>query len=358
LNVGVTANSHKVIRKLLDGAREVAAKSGVQLRAGHKGGENRPDAEVRYLESNEAAHDALQTGAVNVLGGTAWMWAREEFANTIDVLFVDEAGQMSLANVLAVAQSPKSIVLLGDPQQLDQPTQGTHPDGVAVSALQHILGSDKTIPEDRGIFLPLTWRMAPSLCGFSSEMYYERRLHSKPGLERQVLENAGDLSGSGLRFIDVEHDGNRNHAPEEVEVVARLVERLTSGVTWIDDDGNVRPIGLEQILIVAPYNTHVNRLVEKLPPGARVGTVDKFQGQEAPVVIYSTATSRPEDAPRGLEFLYNPNRLNVATSRARCTAILVASPHLYQPECRTVRQIKLANGLCRFRELATPLTIS
>ena len=360
LTVGVTANSHKVIRKLLDGAREAAANGKVSLRAGHKGGENRPDAppeEVRYLDTNEAAFEALQSGIVNVLGGTAWMWAREEFANTIDVLFVDEAGQMSLANVLAVAQSAKSIVLLGDPQQLDQPTQGSHPDGVAVSALQRILGTDKTIPEDRGIFLPLTWRMAPALCGFSSEMYYESRLHSKPGLERQALQNAGELSGSGLRFIDVDHDGNRNHSPEEVEIVAQLVERLTSGgVTWMDENGIARSIGLDEILVVAPYNTHVNRLVERLP-GARVGTVDKFQGQEAPVVIYSMATSRPEDAPRGLEFLYSPNRLNVATSRARCAAILVASPHLYQPECRTVRQIKLANGLCRFREMAKPLTL-
>jgi uncharacterized protein len=177
-------------------------------------------------------------------------------------------------------------------------------------------------------------------------------------LERQALQNAGDLSGAGLRFVDVDHDGNRNHSPEEVQVVARLVESLTSGgVTWIDEKGVSRSIDLTQILIVAPYNTHVNRLIERLPEGARVGTVDKFQGQEAPVVIYSMATSRPEDAPRGLEFLYSPNRLNVATSRARCAAILVASPHLYQPECRTVRQIKLANGLCRFREMAKPLTL-
>ena len=360
LNVGVTANSHKVIRKLIDGACEVAAKAGIALHAAHKDGQvDDPSDQVISIPSNDGALAALQSGTVNVLGGTAWLWAREEFANTIDVLFVDEAGQMSLANVLAVAQAANSIVLLGDPQQLDQPTQGAHPDGVAVPVLQHILGEDKTIPAARGIFLPLTWRMAPSLCGFSSEMYYESRLRSKPGLERQVLQNAGDLAGAGLRFVDVDHDGNRNHSPEEVETVARLVERLTSGgVTWLDEQGNLKPVGIDDVLIVAPYNTHVNRLIEKLPSGARVGTVDKFQGQEAPVVIYSMATSRPEDAPRGLEFLYSPNRLNVATSRARCTAILVASPYLYQPECRTVRQIKLANGLCRFREMARPLTLA
>ena len=283
------------------------------------------------------------------------MWSREEFANSIDVLFVDEAGQMALANVLAVSQAARNIVLLGDPQQLDQPQQGSHPDGVAISALQHILGTDKTIPAERGIFLPLTWRMAPSLCAFSSEMYYERRLKSKPGLEHQVIQGAGDLSG--LRCIDVDHDGNRNHSPEEVDVVLQLVERLTSpGVTWTDEKRNARPVRIDDILVVSPYNTQVNRLTERLPEGARVGTVDKFQGQQAPIVIYSMATSRPEDAPRGLEFLYSPNRLNVATSRAQCAVILVASPHLFQPECRTVRQIKLANGLCRFREMATELS--
>jgi uncharacterized protein len=198
--------------------------------------------------------------------------------------------------------------------------------------------------------------MSPPLCRLTSELYYERRLKPVAGLERQQLVNAGDLSGSGLWYLDVEHDGNRNHSPEEVEAIDALVRRLTSpGVMWQDATGASRPLILNDILVVTPYNTQVNRLVEKLAVGARVGTVDKFQGQQAPVVIYSMATSRPEDAPRGMEFLYSPNRLNVATSRAQCAVILVASPNLFRPECRTVRQMKLANGLCRFRELATSL---
>ena len=236
--------------------------------------------------------------------------------------------------------------------------EGKPLDGIAVSALQHILGGQKTIPEDRGIFLPTTHRMAPSLCRLSSELYYERRLFSKKDLEHQKLQNAGDLGGSGLWYVEVDHDGNRNQSLEEVDVVAALINRLTSpGVTWTDENQVDQPLGVNDILIVAPYNSQVNRLAERLPAGARIGTVDKFQGQEAPVVIYSLATSRPEDAPRGMEFLYSPNRLNVATSRARCAVILVASPHLFQPECRSVRQIKLANGLCRFRELATSLAV-
>lgn len=158
-------------------------------------------------------------------------------------------------------------------------------------------------------------------------------------------------------MIGVEHDGNRNHSPEEVVAVRNLVTRLTSaGVQWSDEKGRLHQLDLEDVLVVSPYNSQVNHLAEVLPGGARVGTVDKFQGQQAPVVIYSMATSRPEDAPRGMEFLYSPNRFNVATSRAQCVAILVASPHLFRAECRSVRQIKLANGLCRYRELANGFT--
>jgi superfamily I DNA and/or RNA helicase len=154
--------------------------------------------------------------------------------------------------------------------------------------------------------------------------------------------------------VKVDHDGNCNSSHEEVEVVANLVARLTApGVRWIDQHGRDAQITPQDILIVAPYNAQVSRLAERLgATGIRVGTVDKFQGQEAPVVIYSTATSSPDDAPRGMEFLYNPNRLNVATSRARCAAILVTSARLFEPDCRTPRQMKLANALCRYQEVA------
>lgn len=306
------------------------------------------------LGSNEEALHALQSWKANVLGGTAWLWARPEFAKAVDVLFIDEAGQMLLANVLAVSHAAKNVVLLGDPQQLEQPQKGSHPEGVNASALQHILGEHQTLPSDRGIFLPVTWRLAPSICSFTSELFYETRLASKPGLERQRLTGVGDFDGSGLWVVEVDHDGNRNSSIEEIDVVADLVARLTAlGAPWTDEHGKDEQMTSNDILVVSPYNAQVSRLVERLEStGVRVGTVDKFQGQEAPVVIYSMATSRPEDAPRGMEFLYSLNRLNVATSRARCAAILVASPLLFEPECRTPRQMKLANALCRYRELA------
>jgi len=308
---------------------------------------------IDALGSNDAALTALQSGEADVLGGTAWLWARPEFAKAVHVLFVDEAGQMSLANVLAVSTAANSIVLLGDPQQLDQPQKGSHPEGVNASALEHILGEHQTISPDRGIFLPVTWRLPPSICSFTSELFYEHRLTSKPGLEHQRLAGVGEFDGSGVRVVEVDHDGNRNSSVEEVEVVANLVARLTEpGAQWVNQNGEALPMACTDVLVITPYNAQVSRLADRLGPTVRVGTVDKFQGQQAPVVIYSMATSRPEDAPRGMEFLYSLNRLNVATSRARCLAILVASPRLFEPECRTPRQMKLANALCRYRELA------
>lgn len=354
--VGVTATGHKVIQNLLVAVGKAAKKTDVGVRLAHKSddGEAAGGAmPIDTLGSNEVSLAALQSGEANVLGGTAWLWARPEFANAVDVLFVDEAGQMSLANVLAVSGAAKSIVLLGDPQQLDQPQKGSHPEGVNVSALQHTLGDHETIPPDRGIFLRVTWRLAPSICSFTSELFYERKLTSKPGLEHQCLTGVGQFDGSGLWIVDVDHDGNRNSSMEEIEAVAGLVGRLTApGVRWVDEDGKILPMNGNDVLVITPYNAQVSRLADRLGPSVRVGTVDKFQGQEAPVVIYSMATSRPEDAPRGMEFLYSLNRLNVATSRARCVAILVASPRLFEPECRTPRQMKLANALCRYRELA------
>jgi predicted RecB family nuclease len=355
LRVGVTANSHKVIRKLLQETRDLVRNGRQTVALAHRDDEDPtdPTPEGITLVSNEGAAEGIHNGTIDVLGGTAWLWSRDDLREAVDVLFLDEAGQMALANVVAVARGARSLVLLGDPQQLDQPQKGTHPDGVAAPALEHLLGGRQTMPDDHGIFLPTTWRMPSSLSAFTSEVYYERRLASEKSLEQQRLLNAGMFDGAGLWCLDVDHDANRNQSVEEVDVVVNLVQQLTTGAQWTDAKGRTKPLGIEDILIVSPYNSQVNRLRERLPAESRVGTVDRFQGQEAPVVIYSMATSRPEDAPRGLEFLYNPNRLNVATSRARCAVILVASPHLYQPECRSVKQIRLANGLCRFRELAT-----
>ena len=262
---------------------------------------------------------------------------------------------MSLANVLAVSQAAKSLVLLGDPRQLEQPMQGTHPEGTDVSALDHILGEHATIPPNRGLFLDETWRLHPSICAFTSELYYDSRLHSRPGLENQIVRSTGPIYGTGLRYIPVQHNGNQSSSAEETEVVKGLVDSILSAhSTWVDRDGIEAPITIKNILIIAPYNAQVFELQRRIPAG-HIGTVDKFQGQEAPIVIYSMTTSSHADAPRGMEFLYSANRLNVATSRALCLCILVGSPTVFEAETRTPRQMLLANGFCRYLELATTL---
>jgi uncharacterized protein len=192
--------------------------------------------------------------------------------------------------------------------------------------------------------------MHPTVCAFTSEVFYEGRLRAHEGLQLQGLEGAGELSGAGLWLVPVDHEGNQNTSPEEVNVVEALVARLLRA-SWTNTGDVSAPIRLDDILIVAPYNAHVFAIRDRVA-GARVGTVDRFQGQEAPVVIYSMATSSPADAPRGMEFLYSLNRLNVATSRARCAVVLVVNPRLFEPDCRSPRQMRLANALCRFRELS------
>jgi superfamily I DNA and/or RNA helicase len=259
---------------------------------------------------------------------------------------------MSLANVLAVSQAAKTVVLIGDPQQLDQPMQGSHPEGTDVSALDHILGGEQTISADKGLFLERTWRLHPDICSFTSEVFYNGKLVSREGLQKQVITAAGPINGSGLRYLPVLHHGNQNSSPEEATAVSALVESiLESKATWIDRDGHEEAVRLDDIIIITPYNAQVFEIQQRLP-GAWVGTVDKFQGQEAPIAIYSTATSSRADAPRGMEFLYSLNRLNVATSRAKCVSIMVGSPELFETDCRTPRQAQLANAFCRFLELA------
>jgi len=357
--VGVCAVSHKVIVNLMREVMKAAGEEDVPVRCMRKAEKGAvAESGIAVTDDNAGVLAALRGRQANVAGGTAWLWSREEYFEAVDVLFVDEAGQMSLANVLAIAPAAKSVVLLGDPQQLEQPIQGSHPEGTAVSALEHVLGGAKTIAGDRGLFLEETWRLPPAICDLTSELFYERRLRSRAGVERQALIGEGTFAGSGVWFVPAHHDANQGSSPEEVEIAAELVRSLTAdGTRWRDRDAREHPLTLADILVIAPYNAQVADLAAGLPEGSRVGTVDRFQGQEAPVVIYSMATSRPEDAPRGMEFLYSPNRFNVATSRAQCACIVVGSPRLFEPDCQSPRQMKLANAFCRFLEVAREVRI-
>ena len=356
--IGVTALSHKVIRNLLDAVVEAAQEKNIAgVRCIHRENDGEESEGVAVAKKdNQEALAALRSGKANVLGATSWLWSALSASEVVDVLFIDEAGQMSLSDVLALSQAAKKLILLGDPQQLERPLKGSHPDGAEKSALEHLLNGRKTISQDMGFLLPQTWRLHPSVCSYTSEVFYEGKLSSHAITHHRILQGHASINGAGLWFVAADHQGNRNSSPEEVEIVAQLVRGLLKPeVKWFRSIGNQRQLKADDILIVAPYNAQIADLSARLP-GLRIGTVDKFQGQEAPVVIYSLTTSSPEDAPRGMEFLFSLNRLNVATSRAMTTVIVVGNPRLFEPDCRTPRQMQLANALCRFRELATPVT--
>jgi uncharacterized protein len=339
--VGVTAQSHKVIEHLLDAVEQAAHEEAFAFK-GYKRGS---DYKGRFIEPGPKDIEAYRDPDVGLIAGTSWLFAPEELDDSLDVLVIDEAGQISLADALAMGTSASSMILLGDPLQLAQVTQGVHPPGSGASVLEHLLDGHDTIPPDRGVFLELTRRMRPEVCRFISKTFYDSRLHPIDECSTRSL-----AAGAGIRWLPVDHLGNRSDSIEEAEAIAAELERLLGST--LTRDGVERPLEAGDVMVVAPFNAQVRLLRERLPDAVEVGTVDKFQGREAPVVFYSMASSSSEDVPHGLEFLFSRNRLNVAISRAQCLAYLVCSPRLLEVECRTIEQMRLANALCRFVEMA------
>ena len=356
--VGVTSNSHKAIQNLLAACARAAGTAFRCLLV-----DEGDDAEA-FAKAHpgtrlaDSSHVAELVDESLLVGGTAWVFAREDLADRFDVLFVDEAGQVSLANLVGMARSSKRLVLLGDPMQLSQPTQGVHPGDAGLSALDHMLKDRGTVPDDFGIFLPTTRRLHPSLCSFVSGAFYEDRLKPAPSTAGRVVRvPRADPAAppdvlpveAGLRFVPVPHEGNTQCSDEEVEAVVRLVDALV-GREVTEPAGRLTPA---DVLVVAPYNLQVRALKARLPRGMRVGTVDRFQGQEARVAIVSLTTSDAEASPRGLEFLLDRRRLNVAISRAQSLSIVVGSPALARSRPRSLEQMRLLNVLCRILESAT-----
>lgn len=347
--VAVASNGHKAINQLLREVEALATANGLRC-----SGIKKSSREDQILGTRRWIQETLDnkavTGAHQLVAGTAWLFAREEHDGAFDYLFIDEASQVGLANVVAMGVAARNIVLVGDQMQLSQPIQGTHPRGSGLSALQHLLEDHATVPPERGVFLAETRRMHPNLCGFVSAAVYERRLRSALGTEVQSLlaEVAADpetIAPAGLRFVCVDSVGCTQRSQPEAGRLAVTYNALL-GQRWRDGRGRDQAIGLDDILVVSPYNMQVEVLKRTLPAGARVGTVDKFQGQEAAVVLISMATSSGDDLPRNVEFLYSRNRLNVAISRARCLAVIYTNPRLLDIPCRTIAQMELVNGLC------------
>jgi uncharacterized protein len=348
--VGVAALSHKVIRNLLDAIMEAAVEADIEVKILQK--PSLKDSEnTRWIITQDYKKISREIKNVNVIAGTSAMWAHKALENSVDYLFIDEAGQLSLIDTLVCTSATENLVLIGDPQQLKQPVQGIHPDGIDVSALEHIFQGAQTITENQGIFLGTTWRMHPDICSFNSDLFYDSKLTTIAGLENQKISGNTKFAGAGLFFKPVEHSGRTTSTKEEAEEVARIFYELIKGdVYWEDSKGNKQILGPEHIKIITPYNSQRYEIMKRLDGFTEVGTVDKFQGQEAPVVIYSMVTSATDDIPRGMDFLFSPNRLNVAVSRAKAVFILVGSPKLLEAECKTPEQMKLANAFAMYLE--------
>ena len=352
--IGITALSHKVIINLLDKVQKLAIKQSIDVSIIYKGSSN-DDGDYSWEMAKNIDTLVSNIAKYQVIAGTSFMWCNEKLKKSVDYLIIDEAGQFALIDTLVVSQASKNIVFLGDHQQLKQPMKGVHPDGTDVSALEHLLEEKKTISEEKGIFLEKTYRMHPAICFFDSEMFYESRLQSVDCLEHQRVKGNTEYQGSGLFYKAVTHEGNTNFSLEEIDEIEKITIELSKGdVFWYDDKNVKRVLQDSDIKIITPYNSSVFELQKRIP-NIEIGTVDKFQGQEAAVILYSLASSSPEDAPRGMEFLYSPNRLNVAVSRARAMFIMVGNPRLFEPDCKSPEQIKLANPFCRFIELAHSL---
>jgi uncharacterized protein len=349
--VAVSANSHKAIVNLLNAVEEVAIEQNFTFR-GVKKGSDGPDGMAGSIIQNNNTEDVYD-GAYQLVGGTAWALANEMADQAFDYLFVDEAGQVSLASLIVIGVCAKNIILLGDHMQLGQPLQGTHPNESGKSALEYLLGGLATIPPERGVFLGVTWRMHPDVCRFISDAVYESKLFAqqKNSIQKLVL-NANShkaLKPTGITFFEANHDECAQISREEAQIIKDIVTNLMQQ-EYQNNKGETHPITAHNILVVAPYNAQVKTIKSYLPAGIEVGTVDKFQGLEAEVVIVSMTTSNSEYLPRNMEFLYNKNRLNVAVSRARSLAIVIANPKLLETDCTSPAQMGLVNTLCWLRE--------
>ncbi len=344
--IAVSSNSHEAIRNVLIGCAKAieAGEYSENIFIVHKESSRSsrvpyPGVDVTTSNSDSALFDA------DIVGGTAWLLCRGEMAGQFDYLFVDEAGQVSLANLLGMSLCAKNIVLIGDPCQLPQVIQASHPAPANLSCLEWMLGESRLVQPDRGIFLGETWRMHPKLCSYISTQFYESRLHANPETAHQAIR-VPSLPEAGGYLVPVTHTEPRmQQCEEEGRAIDTVIERLLGG-TWTDRHRLTKPIQPKDIIVVAPFNAQVNMLRELLPEEIRVGTVDKFQGQEAAVALVSMTSSSADEAPRGMDFLLSRERINVALSRAKALSLVFASPRLLASNCKTTYQIRLVNALC------------
>jgi len=370
--VGLASNSHKAVVNLLLACGDAAKESKGHLQGIKVGGDDDEalfsrNPGIAYVKDNG---DALDVYTEGVVGGTAWLFTRPEWKDMLDYLFIDEAGQVSLANAIAMSRCAKNLVLLGDQMQLEQPIKGSHPGDAGLSVLQYALKDinasqpdspvfHAVVPPDYGLFIGESRRMHPLVCNFISESIYEGRLSSHTDCARQKIAIPPNAKGfitneSGIAFSGVEHYGNPQRSEEEVERVMAIFRELL-GRAYTAKDGITKPLALDDFLFISPYNAQVRALQAALPKGARAGSVDKFQGQEAPVCILSLCSGFGEYGSRGLGFILDRNRINVAVSRAQCLAVIVADPRIAGASAGSLEEMKLINLFCKLSDASLTL---
>jgi uncharacterized protein len=355
--VAVASNSHKAITNVLRKITQVALEQAIQLSAVNVGDDDETSSLPGVADADNPADYFANHTHSQLVGGTAFLFSREECVDKFDYLFIDEAGQVCIANLVAMSACAKNIVLVGDHMQLGQPIQGSHPGESGMSALDYYMKpwlemKQSTIPDDHGIFLSKTYRLQDDICRFISDSIYDGKLQPEAITSTRILhlppENKLVTRTSGILYIPVDHTGNLQGSEEELDVIKQLIPELLA-TRVLNKHGILAPLTLDDVLIVAPYNMQVHAIASTIP-GARAGSVDKFQGQEAPVVIVSMCASDPDSSPRGMEFLLDKNRLNVAISRAQSLAIVIGSPRLARPKCNRVEQVELANLYCKIMQ--------
>ncbi|MDC0922484.1 TM0106 family RecB-like putative nuclease [Gammaproteobacteria bacterium] len=343
--IGVASNSHKAINNMLEAVIEDMNACNIDGMIGkvHNANDDLLYENKRIILKKNPKDMPLND--VVVVGGTSWTFSNDSFIDQLDYLFIDEAGQVPLANVVGMSASCKNIILIGDQMQLANPGQGTHPENSGDSCLDYLLQDSPTIPIDKGVLLPDTYRMHSQICNFISSRIYENRITSIDSNDNRVINHPSKSilqKSFGIEYIPVEHIGNEQASLEEALKIKEIIKSLLRS-TKTNRDRLETEVTKEDILIVTPYNHQVRLLSDTLGSSFNIGTVDKFQGREAPIVIISMASSNALTSPRGLSFLFDPNRLNVAISRAQSLAILVASRELERPIATSQKEMKLSN---------------
>ncbi len=354
--VGIVANSHRVINNLVKKVEDQAVKEKFHFHGIKKASLGNEESHykgemVESFYKDNAIVQQVKSKGYSLFAGTKYHFGHSFYDQELDYIFVDEAGQLTTADIIVIGTAAKNIVLIGDQMQLPQPSSADHPGESGKSVLEYLLENNDTVKEDRGIFLNKSYRMHPNVNDFISNNFYEERLNcDERTSKREIkLSSKTSLNLKGINYIDANHSDYSQRNEIEGEIVKKLYKNLL-GSTFKDEHGKERKIKIDDILTISPYNIQVNYLKSILPEDSRVGTIDKFQGQEAPVTLISMATSDADSIPRGLDFLFNRNRLNVAISRSQLMSIIIFSPDLLMANAKKVDEIFLIENFFKLME--------